>query len=96
VTSYTDYLHNEGFYGHALLAEAMERTEAMVRHRLRERGYGLMHRRKGQFWVVLDKPMTLEEIDQLRDMLPAVPRPGQATSAAVIEMGKEIKLGRAV
>jgi hypothetical protein len=34
-----------------------------VRGQLARRGYRLMHRRKGQYWVMFDIPMTLDEIE---------------------------------
>jgi hypothetical protein len=37
-----------------------ERTKA----RLAKLGYRILHRRKGQFWLMLDKPMTPVEIDR--------------------------------
>lgn len=108
MTSFSDYMHKHGVYGHKSDLLALERMEATVRQRLRERGYRLMHRRKEQFWVVLDKPMTLYEIDQLweRGMLPDVSRSPQAAgvepyytppgNSAVIEAGKGFTLGSAV
>jgi hypothetical protein len=42
---------------------AAKAREMKVRSQLARRGYRLMHRRKGQYWVMLDEPMTFEEID---------------------------------
>jgi hypothetical protein len=37
--------------------------EIAVRAHMARRGYRLMHRRKGQYWVMLGDPMTLDEIE---------------------------------
>ena len=37
--------------------------EIKVRERVAQRGYRLMHRRNGQYWVMFDEPMTLPEIE---------------------------------
>src|SRR6266436_1943667 len=46
----------------------VEQQKATQLERVRERavsaGYRIMHRRKGQFWLVLDKPMTLDAIEE--------------------------------
>jgi hypothetical protein len=44
----------------ALEAEA---REIQVRKKVAQRGYRLMHRRNGQYWVMFDQPMTLPEIE---------------------------------
>jgi hypothetical protein len=40
-----------------------EAREIKVRERVAQRGYRLMHRRHGQFWVMFSQPMTLPEIE---------------------------------
>lgn len=42
---------------------AAKAREMRVRSQLARRGYRLMHRRKGQYWVMFDQPMTLPEIE---------------------------------
>lgn len=37
--------------------------EISVRAHMARRGYRLMHRRNGQYWVMLADPMTLDEIE---------------------------------
>jgi hypothetical protein len=37
--------------------------EIAVRAHMARRGYRLMHRRNGQYWVMLGDPMTLDEIE---------------------------------
>jgi hypothetical protein len=37
--------------------------EIAVRAQMARRGYRLMHRRNGQYWVMLAEPMTLDEIE---------------------------------
>jgi hypothetical protein len=37
--------------------------EIGVRAHMARRGYRLMHRRNGQYWVMLGAPMTLDEIE---------------------------------
>lgn len=37
--------------------------EDWVRAEVRRRGYRLMHRRKGQYWLMMADPMTLTEIE---------------------------------
>ncbi len=37
--------------------------EIKVRQRVVQRGYRLMHRRHGQYWLMFDQPMTLPEIE---------------------------------
>ena len=37
--------------------------EIKVRKQVAQRGYRLMHRRNGQYWVMFDQPMTLSEIE---------------------------------
>jgi len=37
--------------------------EIAVRAHMARRGYRLMHRRNGQYWVMFDEPMTLAEIE---------------------------------
>jgi hypothetical protein len=43
---------------------AVQREHEKMKRRLARLGYSIMHRRKGQFWLVHDRPMTLAEIDQ--------------------------------
>ncbi len=43
-------------------AEANGR-EIAIRAHMARRGYRLMHRRNGQYWVMFDHPMTLDEIE---------------------------------
>jgi hypothetical protein len=38
-------------------------NETTVRAEVARYGYRLMHRRNGQYWVMLNNPMTLDEID---------------------------------
>jgi len=40
-----------------------ERRETVLRADMARRGYRLMHRRNGQYWVMFDEPMTLDEIE---------------------------------
>jgi hypothetical protein len=42
--------------------------EINVQRKVAQRGYRLMHRRNGQYWVMLAKPMTLPEIETLVGM----------------------------
>jgi len=37
--------------------------EIAVRAHMAQRGYRLMHRRNGQYWVMLADPMTLDEVE---------------------------------
>jgi hypothetical protein len=39
--------------------------EIAIRAQMARRGYRLMHRRNGQYWVMFDEPMTLDEIETL-------------------------------
>jgi hypothetical protein len=36
--------------------------EAILRRELKALGYRLMHRRNGQYWLMIDEPMTLNGI----------------------------------
>jgi len=45
-----------------------EAREIKVRERVAQRGYRLMHRRHGQYWVMFAEPMTLPEIETLVGM----------------------------
>ena len=38
-------------------------SEEWVRAEVRRRGYRLMHRRNGQYWLMMADPMTLTEIE---------------------------------
>ena len=42
--------------------------EIKVRKQVAKRGYRLMHRRHGQYWVMFSQPMTLPEIETLVGM----------------------------
>jgi hypothetical protein len=42
--------------------------EIKVRKQVAQRGYRLMHRRHGQYWVMFSQPMTLPEIETLVGM----------------------------
>lgn len=37
--------------------------ETAIRAHMARRGYRLMHRRNGQYWVMFDEPMTLDQIE---------------------------------
>jgi hypothetical protein len=43
----------------------LEAEARVIRARalLAQRGYRLMHRRNGQYWVMIDSPMTLDQIE---------------------------------
>jgi hypothetical protein len=43
---------------------AVQRLHDRTKRRLAQFGYNVMHRRKGQFWLVYNRPMTLTEIDE--------------------------------
>jgi hypothetical protein len=45
-----------------------EAREIKVRERVAQRGYRLMHRRNGQYWVMFSQAMTLPEIETLVGM----------------------------
>jgi hypothetical protein len=36
--------------------------EAIIRRELKALGYRLLHRRNGQYWLMIDEPMTLNRI----------------------------------
>jgi hypothetical protein len=40
-----------------------EAGASRVREKVAQRGYRLMHRRNGQYWVMFAQPMTLPEIE---------------------------------
>jgi hypothetical protein len=48
-----------------------EREENRVRALLAQRGYRLMHRRNGQYWVMFADPYGL---DAIKDALPRLPK----------------------
>jgi hypothetical protein len=43
--------------------KAQEARVIRARALLAQQGYRLMHRRNGQYWVMIDNPMTLDEIE---------------------------------
>jgi hypothetical protein len=43
---------------------AVQRRREKMKKRLARLGYSLMHRRNGQFWLIYDEPMTLNEIEE--------------------------------
>jgi len=48
-----------------LFAEGVRsRKEEAIRADLARNGYKLMHRRRGQYWLMLQTPMTLDGIEQ--------------------------------
>jgi hypothetical protein len=47
---------------HNVILEAEARV-IRARALLAQRGYRLMHRRNGQYWVMIDSPMTLDQIE---------------------------------
>ena len=44
-------------------AREADTREIKVREQVAQRGYWLMHRRNGQYWVMFNEPMTLPEIE---------------------------------
>jgi hypothetical protein len=42
----------------------LEQQRQRIRSELARKGYKLLHRRKGQYWVMMDQPMTLDQIEQ--------------------------------
>ena len=55
-------LENPGKRAQEKTREADAR-EIKVRKQVAQRGYRLMHRRNGQYWLMFDQPMTLPEIE---------------------------------
>jgi hypothetical protein len=52
------------FQDHSLnYNENENQREMAIRAQLARRGYRLMHRRNGQYWVMLADPMTLDDIE---------------------------------
>jgi hypothetical protein len=41
-----------------------EQLRQRITSELARKGYKLLHRRKGQYWVMMDQPMTLDQIEQ--------------------------------
>lgn len=43
----------------------IEQQRQRIRSELARKGYKLLHRRKGQYWVMMGQPMTLDQIEQI-------------------------------
>jgi hypothetical protein len=46
--------------------------EIETRSRVRARGYRLMHRRGGQYWLMVGLPLSLEQINRGIENMPAI------------------------